>query len=131
MSKKRYVIDSSAWIEILRGSTRANPLKEFFETGELYTSSICVAEILQFIIKADKNINTKEIIETIQTSSTIIPITLEIASQAAPAYVKYKKEISKLSHSDAFTIIIAQELKASILTFDTDFRKIDGALIFN
>ena len=40
-----YVIDTSAWIEYINGSEKANKFKEIIEKEELVTSIITIAEL--------------------------------------------------------------------------------------
>ncbi|MBI2576162.1 PIN domain-containing protein [Candidatus Woesearchaeota archaeon] len=45
--KGKYVVDSSAWIEYLRGTEKGPQVRVLFEKGhEFFTTGVCVAEII-------------------------------------------------------------------------------------
>ncbi|HIH42834.1 TPA: type II toxin-antitoxin system VapC family toxin [Candidatus Woesearchaeota archaeon] len=124
----KYLIDSSAWIEYLAGSKRAEPLKKYFEEGELFTSPVCVAEIIAKVAKEGLSVENAK--NSIHTHSSIFAFDFNTAVDAGTTYAELRKIKPKIALSDAITIVLARNIKAKILTFDNDFRNIQEAIVF-
>lgn len=124
----KYVVDSSAWVEYLAGSQRAEPLRKYFDDGELLTTSLCAAEVIAKVAKEGQSVDAAK--NSIHTHSTIITIDFSTAVEAGVKYAELRKTKPKIALSDVITIISAKNMEAKILTFDTDFKGIPGAIVF-
>ena len=114
--KSTVLIDSWAWIEYFKGSkfgVKARPYIEGKE--EVVVSTINVAEVYTFLLRKKKE-EAEELIKFLLKTSFVIPITSEIALEAA----KNKVE-KKMGMADAIVLATANNQKTKILTGDDDF----------
>ncbi|MBI2136367.1 PIN domain-containing protein [Candidatus Woesearchaeota archaeon] len=124
----KYIIDSSAWVEYLAGRKRAEPLKKYFEEGGLFTTPVCVAEIIAKVAKEGLSVENAK--NSIHAHSAILAFDFSTAVEAGTTYAELRKTKPKIALSDAITIVLARNIKAKILTFDNDFRNIQEAIVF-
>ncbi|MBI4918954.1 PIN domain-containing protein [archaeon] len=125
----RLVIDSSAWIEYLKGSKSADKLNEYFETGELFTTSVCVSEIIAKVLR--EGLSSNIALQAIRSMSSIISVDAEIGIDAGKIYFELRKTKPKIALSDAITISAAKKLSAKIITFNRDFDGLSQAMVLS
>jgi predicted nucleic acid-binding protein len=117
----RYIIDSSAWIEYLDGSTKGAEVKEIIEKNECFTSSLSIAEVTIKILKSD--MDPQDAYATMTMLSRELPVTSEIAYAAGRLYVEERKRIKDIGIVDVFIMVHAKKNNLVILTGDVNHFK--------
>ena len=88
-----YLIDSSAWVEYLGGSSRGKKISNLIETENIATSIISIAELAD---KAEREQQSFEMtLQFIQSKAAILPITLNVALRAAQIKKKFRQHNHK------------------------------------
>ena len=123
----RVIVDSSAWIEYLSGSQKGKSTQSYIDSNELYTTSLCVAEIAAKAKRENYPLETA--LQALQSLSKIITIDFEMAKEAGALYVDLRRNKPKISLSDAITVVAAHKKDAKILTFDRDFEKLPQTIL--
>jgi predicted nucleic acid-binding protein len=131
VSRCRYVIDSSAWIEYLEGTKQGLAVKEIIEdtVNEIYTPAIIAAEVLSKSLRSgNKNIyeNTEKTLEQIPR---IIEIDYRIAKRAAEIHVYERKRQKDFGLADAFLAASAESIEAKIVTGDPHFKGMKNVVL--
>jgi len=125
----KFIIDSSAWIEYLNGSERGDKLKKYFERNELFTTSVCVAEVIAKVIREGHSTNIAE--KAIHSNSTIINIDFLLAVEAGKTYITLRKTKPKIALSNAISLVVAQKISGKVITFDKDFANLPEAIVLS
>ncbi len=111
------LVDSWAWMEYVKGSPSGLKAKRYIEgEEEIIVCSINIAEVYRRLLQ-DMPRQADELIDFMLKTSFVIPLTVELALQAA----KIKHEI-KLGMADAIVLATAKFHGAKILTGDDDFK---------
>ncbi|MFC1648653.1 PIN domain-containing protein [Nanoarchaeota archaeon] len=114
-----YLLDTSAWIEYLQGAS-----SKFFERilkeEHCFTPTIVLAELADNMHrrKVRSEYEWKIIANFVMNETSIIPITREIATQAAIIKAKKRKKHKDISLADCLVIATAKEVGAQVLTSD-------------
>lgn len=123
----KLVVDASAWLEYLDGSTKGEGIRKRFEKAQLYTPAICLAEIIARMIRRGFSPEIAKI--AVPARSTVVAIDGNIGITGGTLYAELRKERPKIALSDALTLAIARKLGAKVLTCDNDFRGIPEAVV--
>jgi predicted nucleic acid-binding protein len=109
----RYVIDSHAWAEYLRGSPPGRRVKEIVEDGEVYTTSLTLAEVVSHVgrEKQDSALAAR----AIQTISEILDVDSALAVAAAERQGRSDRRMT-LGH--AILIEASKKIGAEIVSGD-------------
>jgi predicted nucleic acid-binding protein len=127
----KIVIDSYAWIELFKGSTAGNKVKEIMEKAEaLYTPDTVLAEVARKYYREgteERTITAR--LELISANSSIINLDSVLAYESAICYSVLSEQARKAklntpSLFDAIILATAQVLKAKILTGDQHFKSL-------
>lgn len=122
-----YVIDSSAWVDYLRGTSNGPKLKRLIELEEIATSVLALAEI------ADKferdNMKFEIMLKFITRQSVILPVSIEAALRAAKLKNEIRKRRAKFGISDGIHLATAIEEGATLVTSDSDFTGLENVLL--
>ncbi len=122
-----YVIDTSIWIEYFAGSSKGIKIKEIIEKEVIATSIFAIAEISDKYER--EGMQSEKVISFIQSKAVIIPLTVELCVSAAKIKKKYRKIKEKFGIADAIHLSTAQDLKATFLTADNDFKEIENVIL--
>lgn len=123
----KFVIDSSAWIEYLKGSDSGNKLNSYFKESEIFTTSLCVAEIIAKVLR--EGFSADIALKAILSISLVTNVDLEVGDKGGRVYYELRKNKPKIALSDAITLASARKLGAKIITFDHDFEGLKEAII--
>jgi len=120
----RYVMDSYAWLEYFMGTEAGRRVKEIIdsETDEKLTPSICLAEIYAKILKAEDEEKAELRRAFIKSRSALIPLTEELAVEAAKADVPMKRKVQGWGLADSIVLSTARNRKGKVVTGDPHFR---------
>lgn len=123
---KKLVLDSWAVLTFLHKEKAHDKIRKKLDVASkgkitLFISIINIAEIYYKLIR---NVGKEEAIKTIysldQLSIKVIPVTNELIFRAAEFKADYP-----ISLADCFTVVLAKEKKAPILTGDPEFKKVE------
>lgn len=110
------MVDSSVWIEIVRGTAKGEKARSFLSMREMLTTAISIAEVERVLTKSDESKKAEQVMGVMERCS--IDIDKEIAKRAA--HLSLEKN---LGLADAL-IAAASEINGCILyTADRDFDK--------
>lgn len=122
-----YVIDSSAWLEYVAGTPKGMRIRKLIEDAEIATSIIGVFELADKFERERRNFET--CLTFIRSRAEILPITVDIALNAAKLKNEIRKEKNKFGASDAIHLATSLSEKATFVTADNDFRGIESVML--
>lgn len=125
----RYVLDSFAVLAFLEGESGANLVQGVLENAkrgdvEGFLSVISLGEVL-YIVEREQGLaqarRTVAVIEDLPLH--ILPATQERVFAAAHVKANYR-----VSYADAFVVAAAEELRATVLTGDPEFKAVESII---
>jgi len=114
----RYVIDSYAWFEYFMGTSVGVQAKKIIDStiNEKLTPTICLAEIYAKILRTE-GLEKAEMRRTfIKRRSAVVPLTEEIAVEAAKINNEMKRQTQGGGLADSIVLATARIKKAKVLT---------------
>lgn len=120
------MIDSSAWIELIDGTKTGLLVQEYLDRYECVTPSIVVAEVCS---KAKRKGSFEDVVFGALATKPIISLSAQTARSAGLLHAQHHGKNGKFSIVDAVILATAREMKAKILTKDSDFRNIPEAIL--
>ena len=124
----RFVIDSWAWVEYLRGSEAGQKVRKAVEREEEFiTHVVTIAEIASKFARERMDVDGAW--RAITTLSKIEGLDETDAKDAGLLHASVKEKRSNFSLADAFVLHTARKMNAKVLTGDPDFRGMDEALM--
>ncbi|MDY6865865.1 MAG: PIN domain-containing protein [Halobacteriota archaeon] len=119
------LIDSSAWIEIFKGTQEGKKALEIIEkSDDVFTSVLNLYEIHRVIGDLESKKVPEDYINTIKTHTNVIDINEKIALSAAVIRLEYK-----ISDIEALILATARVHNLKILTFNRSFNGIEEVLL--
>ena len=131
MKKPSYVLDSYAVLAYLQAEPPGHQVKDLMtqaSTGALhvYLSLINLGEVVYIVGRKLGDRTAKEIFHDMQRLPLVLA-EVTIDRVLAAAHVKAHHAIS---YADAFVVALAQELEATVVTGDPEFRKVESLVDF-
>lgn len=125
----RYIVDSYAWLEYFMGTEAGRKVKEIIdsEADEKLTPSICLAEVYAKILKAEDEEKAELRRAFIKSRSALVPLTEEVAVEAAKADVAMKSEVQGWGLADSVVLSTARNRNGKVVTGDPHFRGLPEA----
>ena len=122
-----YVLDSFAWIELFKGSKKGEKVKQLLNehSDKISTTTANYYEVYYHLEQEKGPVLREKYLRFIENKTTVIPISIDIASAAAQIRL-----VEKFSAIDAFTLAAARKLKAKVVTGDKDFEKLKDEVVF-
>lgn len=118
-----YLLDTSAWIEMIVGTDSGKKIKETIRGIQIFTPSVTIAEVSKWCYKQGSN--SKKTIEDIEKSSIQILYTTRSSEQrAGQLCVEVNKKNLKekqVGLIDCIIAAIAEENDLTVLTKDKHF----------
>jgi PIN domain nuclease of toxin-antitoxin system len=126
----RYVLDSWAWIEHLRGSDAGAKVREAIrdERNVILTSAVTVTEVISKFSREGLG-TTEQVYSAMSNSSRLVSLAPDDAKEAGVVHASTKKRRPNFSMGDAVVLHLARKEKARVLTGDPDFRGLDEAVM--
>jgi len=120
------VVDTSAWIEWLTGSTLGKKLgKDHFpDKSEWIVPTIVQLELSKWLVREIGEDEADQVIAYTQ-KCVVVPLDTSIALQAADLH-----RSCKLATADAIVYATAQSMAADVLTCDAHFKGLPGVAWF-
>ncbi len=115
------VVDSSAWLEYLSGSARAEHFAQAIEAVEqLIVPVVCVYEVFKKL-KRERDENTALHVVAHMQRGRVVPVDTDLALHAATL---------GLPLADSLVYATAQRCNAVLWTQDADFKDLPGVRYF-
>ena len=121
------VVDSYAWVEYFRGSTRGARARDHIESRSVATSAITIAEMQEKYLR--EKWPFAEDLSFIMTRTTLIPIDRSIALAAGQINYSRKKVQKDWGMADSIVLATAREASAAVLTGDPHFKDLPEAIL--
>ncbi len=111
------VVDSSAWLEFLADSERADLYEEpILDTRRLLVPVICLYEVFRVMARQRSEAEALEAVAAMQ-QGTVIDLSAELALRAAQLSLEHS-----LPMADASILATTYSLQAELWTQDSDFE---------
>lgn len=125
----RFVIDSWAWVEHLRGSEAGKRVRTILEDerNSILTSSVTVAEVVSKFGR--EGLDVEGAYSAMANSSKLASLGPDDAREAGIVHAATKKERPNFSLGDAVVLYLARKERARVLTGDPDFRGLEEAVL--
>jgi predicted nucleic acid-binding protein len=126
-------MDSYAWLEYFMGTEAGARVKEIVdsEADEKLTPSICLAEIYSKILRTEDEEKAELRRAFIKSRSALIPLTEELAVEAAKTDVAMKKKVRGWGLADSVVLSTAKNRNGKIATGDPHFRGLDESYMIS
>jgi len=126
----RYLIDSSAWIEYLEGSSIGEEVHRVLESKEeVFILALNIAEVISKMKRKGKNYQVAY--ESMIKNSKVVEVTPKIAMEAGLLHSEIKPKNSSFSLADALIIKSAESISAKIITKDHHFKDFKESIILS
>lgn len=123
----KYVLDSSAWIEYLGGSTKGQKVHRLLSNEKVATSILAITELADKFARENRSFDTT--LRFIQSNSAIIPLTISIGLRAAKVKKQFREKQSKFGLADAINFATALQENAHFVTADRDFADTENVIL--
>jgi len=121
------VPDTSALVELIRGSDAGKVVEEILDSSELVLiPTLVLAELRSFL---ERNSLDVSIVDAIAENGFVIPLEREIAINAGSLHAKARKKNKNVSLADCIIAETAKKYNAIVLTMDHHFKILGNAII--
>jgi len=126
-------MDSYAWLEYFMGTEAGARVKRIVdsETDEKLTPSICLAEIYAKILRTEDEHKAELRRAFIKSRSALIPLTEELAVEAAKTDVAMKKKVHGWGLADSVVLSTAKNRNGKVATGDPHFRGLNESYMIS
>jgi predicted nucleic acid-binding protein len=126
-------MDSYAWLEYFMGTEAGARVKAIVdsEADEKLTPSICLAEIYAKILRTEDEQKAELRRAFIKSRSALIPLTEELAVEAAKTNVAMKKKVRSWGLADSIVLSTARNRNGKVATGDPHFRGLDESYMIS
>ena len=124
MTGYRVLLDTWAWWEILRGSSKGADIQKSYlepEGTRVFTSAITLGEISAKMASEGQRGDIPLVVASIRKESEIVDVSPEIAVSAGVLRQDLRKTDSQASLADAIVLSTARDLDAILISADPAF----------
>ena len=122
----KVLLDSSAWIEILGDSPRADKfMKALDNLDNLVVPTICLAEVHRFVARNDGEAKAAETASAMQQGH-VLPLSADLALLASEL-----GKAHRLALADSVIYASARATGAQLWTQDADYKDLPGVRYFS
>lgn len=127
MKKPEYVLDSHALVAYLQNEAVANQVETLLDqavanTTTIYMSLINLGEIAYLVERRHGTTRCKDVLNELAA----FPIQFEQVTLARVLAAAHIKAHHAISYADAFAVALAQELDATVVTGDPEFKRVES-----
>jgi len=117
-------MDSYAWLEYFMGTDSGKKVKGIIdsEAHEKLTPTICLAEIYSKILRTEDEKKAELRRAFIKSRSGLVPLTEEVAVEAAKVDVTMKRKVQGWGLADSIVLSTTQNRDGKVVTGDPHFR---------
>lgn len=125
-ASKRFVVDSSGWIEYFGNGPKADSFAPYLERPEvLLISSITIYEVYKKLLSEQRNYLAEQFLsQAFGFYDREIYLSAGLAAQAAKISLQHQ-----LAMADAIIYATAQEHRAQLVTSDAHFASLPGVIL--
>lgn len=124
----KYLIDSSAWIEYLEGSSKGEKVNELLnDRNEIYVISLIISEVVSKVKRKDSDAEIAY--SSIIKNAKLFDVTPKVSKEAGLLHAQMKKKNPNFSLADALILCSAQMLGTQLVTTDTHFKPFKETLL--
>lgn len=127
MKTSKILFDSYAWIEFFLGSSKGETVSAYLSQADCHTPLIVIAELSAKYARLPLAL-WNERLAFIQSQTEVIPLTLEIASEAGRTRQKMREERPRFGLADAIIYETAKAHNLSVLSGDPHFKGLQEAI---
>lgn len=126
-ASKRYVVDSSGWIEYFGNGPKVGSFAPYLENSDqLLLPTIVVYEVYKKLLRASENTLAEQFLsQAFSFNAREIVIDIPITALAAKISLEFK-----LAMADAVIYACAKNHKAELVTADHHFEGLPGVIFF-
>ena len=127
MKKPSYVLDSFAVLAYFQAESGGAKVKNLLKkaSAEKMPAFLSVMNLGEIIYITERKLG-RDIAENILEDILRLPIRIGEASMNRVLGAAHVKAQYAISYADAFVVSLAQELKATIITADPEFKKVES-----
>ncbi len=122
MKTSNLLIDSYAWVEFFLGSSKGEKVRNYLDHVEEASTPLVVVAELSAKYAGLSATSWRERLEFIQSKTEILPLTLEIVSEAGRLRQKMREERARFGLVDAIIYETAKTYDLSVLSGDPHFK---------
>jgi predicted nucleic acid-binding protein len=122
-----YLIDSYAWIEYFKGTSKGKIAKELIENDSCATASLAIAELTEKYKKENRDFESD--FNFIISQTKIVDLDAEIALEAGKISFENKKKIKNWGMADSIMLATAKKIGAKVLTGDKHFGNFESVML--
>jgi len=117
-----YIVDTYAWIELIKGSEKGLILQRLLEdmNHKFITMECCIAELKGFALK--NKISFRRIYEMVKSNSIVLPVLIDHWLAAAGQRYEMRKTRKGFGLIDSILLAKQQELKCKLISGDSHFK---------
>jgi len=123
------LLDTSAWVEVFRGTALGKKIKSIIYDKVLFTSVLSIAEISKWC--SENSLDDSKFLDIIEENSNLIALKREALISGGKLCANLKKKIHNFDLIDACIYTSARIYGAGILTTDHYFELLEGAQIIS
>ena len=125
----KIILDTSAWIEYLRGSKEGGIVNDYIKNHEIVTP---VVVLLELSYRADKEgWNFQQHLNFIKIKSEIVGINESSILKFGKIYNEQRKRLKSFGFADAIILMTALDKDAKIATKDRHFKGLNEAIMLS
>jgi len=117
----RYLLDTSAILHILRGTSEGAKIGRLIQGADVLTSVICYCESLN-----NSHLTWLERAETFLSKVTVLPVDISEGQLAKKLQYACRKKGKMVPTMDCLVAATAIQCDAEVVAVDSDFERIEG-----
>ncbi len=125
--KYDHLIDSSAWMENFSGTKIGLQVEEIIQNTKNCTTIMVVAELADKFCR--ESLEFQPFFDYMKSKSSILAISESIALRSAEIKKQLRKSAPDTSLIDAINLAAAREVKAKLVTCDSDFSHSEDVIL--
>jgi predicted nucleic acid-binding protein len=124
---ERYVLDTFAVIAYLRGEASGEAVRDLLwrAQNKEVALSFCLVNYGEVLYMTERKGGLEAATEAIRIVEQL-PLDIAPVDRALTFAAAHIKVLHPISYADAFAVALTQELKATVVTGDPEFRSVEG-----
>ena len=123
----KYILDSSAWCEYLKGSEKGTKIHQLVDNGLTAITLLSVAELADKYERESRSFD--KTLQFIKSKAPILSLDLPIVLEAAKIKKKQRLARNKFGLVDALHLSTAKQYNVTFVTTDHDFQGLDNVFV--
>jgi predicted nucleic acid-binding protein len=123
----KYLIDSSAWIEYLKGTALGEKIKSIVEKEKIATCVLSIAELSDKFARENESFD--KLSAFIRNKSAIISLTYAVCLESGKLKAAQRPVKKEFSLADAIIYLTAIDNGCILITKDNDFKGMEKIIL--